>query len=82
MVEKAGDRESKTNLQPPFYIREIDLKCPKSYCLLNKKDKGDANLEHCNETSNNNKKKVKSHNPSFTNQLQAQASKKCHKSWW
>ncbi len=38
VVEKAGDVEAKANLQPPFNIREIDSRCPKSYCLLAKKD--------------------------------------------
>ncbi len=31
VVEKAGDAEAKANLQPPFYIREIDSRCPKGH---------------------------------------------------
>ena len=76
----AGDVEVKANLQQPFYVREIDSKCPKGYCLLVKKDKENANLEHCNKASNKNKEKAKSHNPFSANQPQAQASKK-HQGW-
>lgn len=42
MVEKVADVEAKANLQPLFYVREIDSKCPKGYCLSVKKDKKDA----------------------------------------
>ena len=42
-MEKAEDVEAKPNLQPSFYVREINSKCPKGYCLLIKKDKKDAN---------------------------------------
>ena len=54
-MEKARDAEAKANLQAPFYIKEIDSKCPKGYCLSVKKDKEDANWEYCNEASNKNK---------------------------
>ena len=74
---KVGDTEVKANLQPPFYIREIDSKCPKGYCPSVKKDKEDANWEHRDEASSKDKEKVKSHNLSSANQPQAQASKKC-----
>ena len=58
VVEKAGDAEAKTNLQPPFYIREIDSKCPKGYPPSVKKDKEDTNQEHRNKASKD-KDKVK-----------------------
>ena len=61
-MEKTGDAETKANLQPPFYVREIDSKCPKSYCPSVKKDKEDANQEHRNEASKD-KDKAKSHTP-------------------
>ena len=58
MVEKTGDVEAKANLQPPFYIRKIDFKYPKGYCLLPKKDKEDTYWVHRNKTSNKNKEKL------------------------
>ncbi len=67
VIEKAGDVEVKENLQLPFYIREIDSRCPKSYYLLAKKDKDDIYWELCNEAFKN-KDKAKSHNSSSTNQ--------------
>ena len=76
MVEKAGDIEAKANLQPPFYIRKIDSKCPKSYRPSVKKDKKDANWEYSNTASSKDNEKAKSHNLSFVNQLQAQVFKK------
>ncbi len=42
MVKKIGDVEVKVNLQPPFYVRDIDTRCPKSHRLLAKKDKEDT----------------------------------------
>ena len=42
MVEKVTDVEAKANLQPPFYVKEIDSKCPKGYYPLVKKVKKDA----------------------------------------
>ncbi len=36
-MEKAGDVEAKVNLQPPFYVRNIDARCPKGHCPLAKK---------------------------------------------
>ena len=71
MVEKDGDAETKSNLQPPFYVREIDSKCSKGYRPLVKKDKEDANREHRDNTSSKDKEKAKSHNPSIANQPQA-----------
>ena len=71
MVDKAGHVEAKTNLQFPFYVREIDSKCPKSYCPSVKKDKENVNPEHCNKASKQDKEKAKSLNSSSANQLQA-----------
>ncbi len=77
MVEKADDVEIKANLQPPFYIREIDSRCPKGHRLLAKKDKEDTYWEPCNKASNKDKDKAKSHNSSASaNQPQTQATKK------
>ena len=82
-MEKTGDVEAKANLQPPFYIKDIDSsKCPKSYCPLVKKDKEDANRENYKDASNKDKEKAKFYNPFFTNQPQAQASKKREKNQW
>ncbi len=75
VVEKSRDTKAKANLKPPFYIREIDAKCPKGYRSLVKKDKENTYWEHRNEASKN-KDKAKSHNSSFTHQPQTQASKK------
>ncbi len=30
-MEKADDVEAKANLQPPFYVRDIDTRCPKGH---------------------------------------------------
>ena len=79
MVEKVRNIEAKTNLQPPFYVKKIDSKSPKGYCLSVKKDKKDANWEHRNEAFSKDKEKAKSHNFSFANQPQAQASKNYQK---
>ncbi len=38
-MEKAGDAEAKTNLQPSFYIRDIDTRCPKGHHPSAKKNK-------------------------------------------
>ncbi len=67
MVEKAGNAEAKANLQPPFYIREIDSRCPKSHRPLTKKE--DTYREPCDEASKD-KDKVKSQTSSFANQSQ------------
>ncbi len=76
VVEKAGDAEAKTNLQPPFYVRDIDAKCPKGHRPLAKKDKEDTYQEPQNEASKD-KDKAKSYSSSTsTNQPQTQASKK------
>ncbi len=76
MVEKAGDAEAKANLQPPFYIREIDSRCLKDYRFSAKKDKGDTYQKPQNQASKD-KDKAKSHSSSISaNQPQTQAPKK------
>ncbi len=76
MVEKVGDVEAKANLQPPFYVRETDFRCPKSYCPLAKKGKKDTYRKPQNEASKD-KDKAMSHSPSTSaNQPQTQAPKK------
>ncbi len=62
-MEKAGDVEAKTNLQPPFYVRDIDAKYPKGHRPSTKKDKEDTYREPQNEASKN-KDKAKSHSSS------------------
>ncbi len=75
-MEKAGDAEAKANLQPPFYVRDIDARCPKGHRPSAKKDKEDTYREPQNEASKN-KDKAKSYNSSTSaNQPQTQASKK------
>ncbi len=77
MVEKAGNVEVKANLQPPFYVREIDSRCPKGHCPLVKKDKKDTYQKPHDKTSNKDKDKAKSYNSSaFANQSQTKALKK------
>ncbi len=75
-MEKAGDVEAKANLQPPFYIRDIDVRCPKGHRLSAKKDKKNTYREPQNEASKD-KDKAKSYSSSTTaNQPQTQALKK------
>lgn len=74
MIEKIGDIEIKVNLQPLFYIKEINSKYPKNYYALAKKDKNDIYQESCNKTFNKDKNKAKSQNSS-TNQSQTQVLK-------
>ncbi len=73
MVEKAGDIKAKANLQPPFYVRDIDARCLKGHRPSAKKDKEDTYQESRNETS---KDKAKSQTSSSANQPQTQAPKK------
>ena len=81
-MEKAGDAEAKANLQPPFYVRNIDARCPKDHRPSAKKDKENTYQEPQNKASKN-KNKAKSHN-SFTsaNQPQTQVPKKDKRSRW
>ncbi len=75
-MEKTGDAEAKANLQSPFYVRDIDVRCPKGHRPSSKKDKEDTYREPQNEVSKD-KDKAKSHNSSTSaNQPQTQASKK------
>ncbi len=77
MGEKTGDAEVKANLQPSFYVREIDSRCPKGYCLLAKKDKENTYWVPRDETFNKDKNKAKPHNfSSSANQPQTQDLKK------
>ncbi len=76
VVEKVGDAEAKANLQPPFYVRDINVRCPKSHRLSAKKDKENTSREPQNEVFKD-KDKAKSHNSSTSaNQPQTQAPKK------
>ncbi len=75
-VEKAGNAEVKANLQPPFYVRDINARCPKGHCPSAKKDKEDTYQEPQNKASKD-KDKAKSHNSSISaNQPWTQALKK------
>ncbi len=75
-MEKADDAEAKINLQPPFYVKDIDAKCPKSYHSSAKKDKEDTYREPQNEASKD-KDKAKSHSSTASaNQPQTQVPKK------
>ncbi len=79
MVKKAIDVEAKDNLQPPFKTKKIVSKCPKGHKPSVKKVKDKSTREHRDKAS---KDKAKSHNFSFTNQLQIQAPKKDNRSRW
>ncbi len=81
VVEKAGDTETKANLQPPFYIRDIDTKCPKDHRPSAKKDKEDTYRKPQNKASKD-KDKAKSNSSSASaNQPQTQAPKKDKRGW-
>ncbi len=81
-MEKAGDIEVKTNLQPPFYVRDIDVRCPKDHRPLVKKDKEDTYREPQNEASKD-KDKAKSNSSSASaNQPQTQAPKTDKRGRW
>ncbi len=73
-MEKAGDAEAKANLQPSFYVRDIDARCPKGY-RPSSKNKEDTYREPQSKASKN-KDKAKSHNSTSANQPQTQAPKK------
>ncbi len=75
VIKKTGDAKTKANLQPLFYIKEIDVRYPKGHYLSVKKDIEDIYHKYCDETFKD-KKKAKSYNSSFTNQPQTQAPKK------
>ncbi len=81
-MEKAGTAEAKANLQPPFYVRDIDARCSKGHRPSAKKDKEDIYREPQNEASKD-KDKAKSHSSSTcANQLLTQAPKKDKRSRW
>ncbi len=61
-MEKAGDVEAKANLQPPFYVRDINARCPKGHCPSSK-TKEDTYREPQSKDSKH-KDKAKSHNSS------------------
>ncbi len=73
VVEKSGNVETKANLQPPFYVRDINIRCPKGHRLSAKKDKEHTYWEPRNEVS---KDKAKSNSSASANQPQTQAPKK------
>ncbi len=62
-MEKAGNAEAKANLQPPFYVGDIDARCPKGHRPSSKKDKEDTYREPQSEAFKD-KNKTKSHNSS------------------
>ncbi len=77
VVEKAGAVEAKANLQPPFYVWDMDARCPKGH-RPSSKTKKDTYREPQNKASKD-KDKAKSHNSSTSanqHQPQTQASKK------
>ncbi len=76
MVEKVGDIKAKANLQPTFYVKEIDSRCPKGHRPLAKNNKKDNYRESRNEVSNKDKDNAKSHNSFSANQPQTQTPKK------
>ncbi len=81
-MKKVGDAKVKANLQPPFYIRDIDARCLKGHRPSAKKDKEDSYREPQNETSED-KDKAKSHSSSASaNQPQTQAPKKDKRGRW
>ncbi len=73
MVEKVGNAEAKANLQPTFYVRDINANCPKGYRSSAKKDKENTYQVPHNEAS---KDKAKSQTSSSANQPQTSALKK------
>ena len=82
IIEKAVNIEAKTSLQLPFGTKKINSKYPKGYRPLVKKNKDNTSWEYCNEAFNKDKNKAKSHNSSFANQFQIQASKKDKRGCW
>ncbi len=62
-MEKADNVEAKINLQPPFYVRDIDASCLKGHHPSAKKNKEDTYRKPQNEASKD-KNKAKSHSSS------------------
>ncbi len=74
-MEKTGDAEVKANLQPPFYIKDINARCPKGHRPSAKKDKEDIYRKLQNEAFKKTNK-AKSHiSATSINQPQTQAPK-------
>ncbi len=69
VVEKTDDAEAKTNLQPPFYVRDVDVMCPKGHRPSSRKDKENTYREPQSEASKD-KDKAKSHNSTSAKQPQ------------
>ncbi len=81
-MENVGDVKAKVNLQPLFYVGEIDSRCPKDQHRFEIKDKEDTYKEPQNEAFKD-KDKAKSHNSSTSaNQPQTQAPKKDKRGCW
>ncbi len=81
-MEKAGNAKAKANLQPLFYIRDIDVRYPKGHRPSVEKDKEDTYQEPQNEASKD-KDKAKSHSSSTSaNQPQTQTPKKDKRGHW
>ncbi len=78
-MEKTDDVEAKANLQPLFYVKNIDARCPKGHCPSAKKDKKDTYRESRDDASKDN---AKSQTSSSTNQPQTQAPKKDKRGRW
>ncbi len=80
-MEKTGDVEATANLEPTFYVREINIRCPKGHCQSVTKNKEDTYWEHHDEDSKD-KEKAKSHDYSSANQPWIQAPKKDKHGCW
>ncbi len=75
-MEKVDDAKAKANLQTPFYVRDINVRCPKGHHPSAKKDKEDTYRKPQTEASKD-KDKAKSQSSSTSaNQPQTQAPKK------
>ncbi len=60
VMEKVDNAEAKANLQPPFYVKDIDTRCLKGHRLSAKKNEDDTYQKPQNKASKD-KNKVKSH---------------------
>lgn len=76
MIEKTINTKAKAGLQLLFRTKKINARYSKRYRLSVKKDKDDNYQEYYDKASNKDKDNIKSHNSSFANQHQIQASKK------
>ena len=64
-MKKAGDVKAKANLQLPFYVKDINTRCPKDYRPLAEKNKENTYWEPQNKASKD-KDKAKSHSSSIS----------------